>query len=292
MKRATAPATGLLFALVLTAGPVLADRQVPGDVPPPVLAAPAWWLADPHSGWVLAARQGDRQVAPAGLAKLMTAYVAFRRISAEQVALTDAVRVSARAADTAGTSSYLHARSQVPVGDLLKGLIIPAANDAAVALAEYLTGTEADFAALMNQMAAELGLSNSRFANASGLPAADQYVSARDMGVLASGLIRDFAEYYPWFGQRRVRLGGVAQHNRNLLLWRDPAVDGLMTGHDTLAGHHVVVSAMRGGMRLVAAVFGAVDAKTSFEAAAALLDRKSTRLNSSHTDISRMPSSA
>jgi D-alanyl-D-alanine carboxypeptidase (penicillin-binding protein 5/6) len=245
MNLRTLPALGL--ALLLAGGASAAPRP----------EAKSWLLVDYHSGQTLVEHAADERLEPASLTKLMTAWVVFQELRAGRLALTDPVLVSRKAQRTSGSRTHLREGERVAVQDLLQGMLIQSGNDAAVALAEHVAGSEEAFAARMNQEARALNLVNTRFVSASGLPRAGHYSSARDLTRLASALIREYPEHYHWYGQREFGHNGINQRNRNTLLWRSPEVDGLKTGYTRPAGHCLVSSATRQGMRLIATVLGA-----------------------------------
>lgn len=227
----------------------------------PHIAAKGYILLDYHSGYVLAKNNADERMAPASLTKLMTAYAVFHELEQGRIKLSDKVRVSEKAWRTPGSRMFIEVGSQVPVEQLLKGLIIQSGNDAAVALAEYVAGSEDAFVALMNEYAHDLGLKNTHFANATGLPHPNHYSTAHDLARLGAALIREFPQYYPWYSIKKFTYNNITQNNRNLLLWRDDGVDGMKTGHTESAGYCLVSSAKRGEMRLVAAVMGTASEK-------------------------------
>ncbi|HXH02287.1 MAG TPA: D-alanyl-D-alanine carboxypeptidase family protein [Candidatus Competibacteraceae bacterium] len=241
--------------------------------PPPKVDARAWLLMEARTGQVLAAGQPDQRLPQASLTKLMTAYVVLRAAKAGQIRLDDPVTIGDKAWRTGGSRIYLNKGDQVPVETLLRGLLANSGNDAAVALAEHLGGSLEGFAALMNQAAAQLGLSNSHFVTPHGLHHPDHYTSARDLGILARAIILEFPEHYPLFGLKSFTYGKVTQRNRNRLLWReDSAVDGMKTGFTVPARYCVVNSAQRGELRLISIVLGAPNPQVRFENSAALLD--------------------
>jgi serine-type D-Ala-D-Ala carboxypeptidase (penicillin-binding protein 5/6) len=238
---------------------------------PPAVAARSYILLDHFSGRILAQEHADERAEPASLTKLMTAYVVFDALATGRLKLTDEVTVSKHAWRAEGSRTFLQVGSQVPVDILLKGMIVQSGNDATIALAERLGGTEAAFAGVMNQYAQRLGLKSSHFENSAGLPAPDHYTTARDIATLSSALIRDFPQYYPLFRLREFRWNNIRQGNRNTLLDADPSVDGLKTGHTEGAGFCLAASADRSGMRLVSVVMGAPSERARAEGSAALL---------------------
>ena len=244
----------LLLACLLCAGPAwAATLPVPK---PPAIGAEAYLLQDFHSGQVLAEKNIDARMEPASITKIMTAYAVFKELRAGQLSLDDMVRVSEKAWRTQGSRMFIEVGKQVSVEDLLQGLIIQSGNDASVALAEHVAGSEEAFAGLMNRYARELGMTGTHFVNSYGWPHADHYTTARDIAILASQLIEEFPEYYHWYTQRQFTFNGITQHNRNRLLWRDASVDGLKTGHTDSAGYCLVTSAQREDMRLITVVLG------------------------------------
>lgn len=244
-----------IVALLLSASTAFA---VPSLIPdPPAVDAHGYYLLDYHSGNVLAQKNGDEHMEPASLTKLMTAYVVFSELRAGQIHLNDMVRVSKKAWRTGGSRMFIEVGSEVPVEQLLQGMLIDSGNDAATALAEYVAGSEDTFVALMNEHARALGLTNTHYSDATGLPIADHYTTPHDLAILARALIRDFPEYYHWDAVKKYTYDGITQNNRNLLLWRDSSVDGLKTGHTESAGYCLVASAKRDGMRLISVVMGA-----------------------------------
>lgn len=225
----------------------------------PPLAAKSYVLMDAQTGQVLVAQNAEEALPPASLTKLMTAYIATKEIQAGQIAESDLVTVSEKAWRTGGSRMFIEVGKQVSVDDLLHGVIIQSGNDASVALAEHIAGSEAAFADMMNTTARRLDLKQSYFLNATGLPAEGHYSSALDMAKLARAIIYDDPEHYAIYAQKEFFWNKIRQQNRNLLLWRDSTVDGLKTGHTDEAGYCLVASAERDGMRLISAIFGAKD---------------------------------
>ena len=225
----------------------------------PQLAAKSYVLMDAATGQVLVEHNGDEALPPASLTKLMTAYIATREIKNGQIGEQDLVTVSEKAWRTGGSRMFIEVGKQVSVDDLLHGIIIQSGNDASVAMAEYIAGSEEAFADMMNQEARRLQLHNSAFLNATGLPAEGHYSSAHDMAKLARAIIYEDPEHYAIYKQKEFLWNNIKQTNRNLLLWRDSTVDGLKTGHTDEAGYCLVSSAVRDDMRLITAVFGAAN---------------------------------
>ena len=249
--------------------------QVPDLVksknPAPKLTAETWVLMDFNTGWILAEKNSDKRIEPASLSKLMTAYVVFHEIRKGTLQLDHLAHISEKAWRTGGSRMFVQVNSKVPVKDLLMGLIVQSGNDAAVALAEHVAGSEEGFAALMNQYARALNLGNTNFSNAAGLPDPNHYSSARDVSLIAAAIIREFPEYYNWYSTKEYTYNNIKQHNRNLLLWRDASVDGVKTGHTSTAGYCLVGSAKRDDMRLIATVTGTASAKQRAKEVHALL---------------------
>ncbi|TLY68316.1 MAG: D-alanyl-D-alanine carboxypeptidase, partial [Gammaproteobacteria bacterium] len=239
---------------------------------PPEVNARSYLLVDHFSGRVLAERHADERAEPASLTKLMTAYVVFRTLAEGRLKLTDMVTVSEHAWRTGGSRSFVQVGTQIPVDILIKGMIVQSGNDASIALAEKVGGTEAAFAQMMNEYARRLGMKSSRFENADGLPSPDHYTTARDTVTLADALIREFPQFYPLFSLREFMWNNIRQDNRNGLLGKDPSVDGLKTGHTDSAGFCLASSANRNGMRLVSVVLGAPSVRAREDASAALLN--------------------
>jgi len=257
------------LALPLAASLSEAATPVPS---PPLVNVRAYILVDHFSSRVLGAYHADQRVEPASLTKLMTAYVVFAALAEQRLKLTDLVTISQHAWRAEGSRSFVKVGAAVPVDILIKGMIVQSGNDATIALAERLGGTEGQFVDLMNRRAQQLGMQASHFANSDGLPDPNHYTSARDMARLADALIRDFPEYYPLFSIREFQWENIRQSNRNGLLGRDPSVDGLKTGHTESAGWCLVSSANRNGMRLVSVVMGAPNDRLRDEASATLLN--------------------
>lgn len=245
------------------------DIAVPA---PPKLGFKSHYLADFETGAVLAEADADEQLPPASLTKLMTAYVVFSALRDGAIRLDDDVPISEKAWRTGGTRMFVEVGSHVSAEDLIHGMLIQSGNDASVALAEHVAGTVPKFVELMNEQAARLGMTNTLFRNPTGLPAAGHVSTAHDLATLAKGLIAEFPQYYPLYSQREFTYNGIRQHNRNSLLWRDPSVDGMKTGHTAAAGYCLVTSAQRDGMRLIAVIMGASSARARTDGAEKLLD--------------------
>jgi D-alanyl-D-alanine carboxypeptidase (penicillin-binding protein 5/6) len=239
---------------------------------PPQVAAKNYILIDFHSGRVLAEQEPDVQVEPASITKLMTSYVVYKEIDAGRLSMDDMVTVSEKAWRMGGSRMYIEVGKQVSVHDLMKGLIVQSGNDAAVALAEHIAGTEQAFTDLMNQYARMLGMTNTHYANSTGWPAEGHLTSARDIATLAAAVIREFPEDYTWYKEKSYTYNNIKQYNRNKLLWRDDSVDGVKTGHTESAGYCLVSSAKRAEMRLIAVVLGTDSEKARAQVSQSLLN--------------------
>jgi D-alanyl-D-alanine carboxypeptidase (penicillin-binding protein 5/6) len=243
----------IVLAVLTVAPTVWAAPIVPSA---PQLAAKSYMLMDAASGEVLVEHNGDERLPPASLTKLMTAYIATLEIQKGQISDSDMVTVSEKAWRTGGSRMFIQVNTQVSVDDLLHGIIIQSGNDASVAMAEHIAGSEEAFADLMNSTAQRLGMTNTHFMNATGLPDPDHYSSANDMAKLARAIIYEDPAHYAIYAQKEFFWNNIKQPNRNLLLWRDKTVDGLKTGHTEEAGYCLVASAVRDNMRLISVVFG------------------------------------
>lgn len=245
-----------LLALSTLALATVADAAVPTP-PPPDLDAGSYILIDSQSGDVIAQKNADQRMQPASLTKLLTAYIVFSALKDGRLKLDDPVTISEDAWRTGGSRTFVKVGSQVPVIDLIKGMIVQSGNDATVALSERVGGTRAGFVQLMNEYAQRLGMKSSHFADVDGLPDPQHYTTARDLATVANALVRDFPEYYYIFGMKDFTWNHIKQPNRNGLLWSDPSVDGLKTGHTDEAGYCLIASAKRNGTRLVSVVLDA-----------------------------------
>jgi D-alanyl-D-alanine carboxypeptidase (penicillin-binding protein 5/6) len=247
----------------------LADTIIP---PSPSVDARAYILVDYHTDQTLAAQNDTARMEPASLTKLMTAYIVFQKLAAGTLKLNETVTVSEHAWRSEGSRTFIQVGTPVPVEILVLGMIVQSGNDATIALAERVAGTEATFAELMNATAKRLGMTGSHFENSTGLPSPNHYTTARDMSLLAIAMIRDFPQYYKYYSVREFEYNGIKQQNRNGLLDKDRTVDGLKTGHTDSAGFCLVTSALREGMRLVSVVLGSSSMKAREAASAALLN--------------------
>ena len=246
-----------LLTLSLTAGSLAAIAETP--TPPPI-AGTAYILIDAETGQTLAELNSEKQLAPASLTKMMTDYVVAAELKRGAIHNEDMVHISQNAwwmkRGRGGSEMFVSVNSDVPLQDLLRGMIIQSGNDASIALAEHVAGSEDAFADMMNKKAAELGMKHSSFRNPTGLPNPQHFTTAHDLAILGAAMIRDFPEQYKIYSEKEFRWNGIKQPNRNLLLWRDPSVDGIKTGHTDEAGYCLVASAKRGDTRLVSVVLG------------------------------------
>ena len=270
----------MFLMLALVAGAVFAQVPVPDrpaetarPVPSaPQLAAASYILMDFNSGRILVEHNADQRVDPASITKLMTAYVVFSELDQGNISLQETVPVSEKAWRTGGSRMFIEPDMQVSVEDLVRGMVIQSGNDASVALAEHVAGSEEAFASLMNHFSEQLGMTGTHFVNATGLPDPDHYTTARDVAVLSLATVRDFPDYYAWYAEKEFTFNNIRQHNRNTLLWRDPAIDGLKTGHTEAAGYCLAASAKRDGMRLISAVMGSASESTRASESQTLLN--------------------
>ncbi|HET9048773.1 MAG TPA: D-alanyl-D-alanine carboxypeptidase family protein [Chiayiivirga sp.] len=281
-------ASALVF--VLLAGPSLAqspvaERPVPNrpqpapivNPSPPAVQGSSWILVDDATGQVLASHNPDERVEPASITKVMTSYVVSAELAAGKITRDDMVPISENAwrgggGGTDGSTSFLPVNSKVKLEDLLHGMIIQSGNDASIALAEHVAGSEAAFADLMNAYAKQLGMNDTHYVNAHGLSAPEHYSTAHDIARLSHALIHDFPEDYAVYSVKEFTFNGIRQHNRNSLLWKDDAVDGIKTGHHSAAGYCLAASAKRGDQRLISVVMGSTSEKQRAEDSYALLN--------------------
>lgn len=277
MKLCRSLCAALLSVAVLAgANPARADLTAIPDavrakVSPPQIEAKSWILVDPNSGWILGGREPELRIEPASLTKIMSAYLVFKELAKGSMQLDTPVHVSEHAWRTGGSRTFLPVNSIQTVDTLLKGLIVQSGNDATVALAEHIAGSEAGFVELMNRAAAELGMTGTHFENSTGLPSPEHYSTALDIARVTSALIREYPEYYKYYSIKEFTFNNITQKNRNVLLTRDPTVDGVKTGHTKSAGYCLVASAKRDGMRLIAIVIDAKSPRNRANAAYALL---------------------
>jgi serine-type D-Ala-D-Ala carboxypeptidase (penicillin-binding protein 5/6) len=248
----------IIASLLLVLASSLHAQQAPLPVPPPpAIAAKAYLLFDFNSGRRLAVQEPQMRVEPASLTKLMTAYITFTALKQERIRPHQQVPVSVGAWRAIGSRMFVEPRKPVTVNELINGMIVQSGNDASIALAEAIAGSEEVFAQMMNREAQRLGLKNTHFVNATGLPHPDHYSTTEDLALLAAAIIRDFPEYYPLYSQKEFTYNKIKQANRNRLLWTDPTVDGMKTGYTEKSGHSLITSAKRGEHRLLSVVLGA-----------------------------------
>jgi D-alanyl-D-alanine carboxypeptidase (penicillin-binding protein 5/6) len=223
---------------------------------PPAIDADGYFLMDFSSGQVLAERNADQRMEPASLTKMMVSYIVADELKAGAIKLEDKVTVSEKAWRMTGSRMFIEVGDKVSIGELQKGMIVQSGNDATIALAEHIAGSEKSFVALMNQHAQRMGLNDTHFANATGLPNPEHYSTPRDLALLGKALIRDYPEEYKLYSIKSFKYNKIKQNNRNLLLWKNEAVDGIKTGHTESAGYCLVASAMQDNMRLISVVLG------------------------------------
>jgi D-alanyl-D-alanine carboxypeptidase (penicillin-binding protein 5/6) len=267
LQRLTLVFTSIL--LLVSVHAVAAPMPTPA---PPVIGAKSYLVIDARTGQELASLNPDAELAPASLTKLMTTYVVFDALKQGQVNLEDEVTISEKAWRTEGSRMFIEVDTRVTIEDLLLGMIVQSGNDASVALAEHIAGSESVFSELMNQHAAALGMHASHFRNATGLPAEGHISTARDLTTLARALINEFPDHYAWHSIREFTYNDIKQSNRNSLLWRDSSVDGLKTGHTEDAGYCLVASAEREGMRIISTVLGTASTKARTDGSQALIN--------------------
>jgi D-alanyl-D-alanine carboxypeptidase (penicillin-binding protein 5/6) len=267
------PHTARIASLALLALASLAAAAAPPPVPPPPkFEARAWILMDAQSGRVITSHDADTPHEPASITKLMTGYAVFQAMKAGKLSADTTVPISERAWRAEGSRTFVDVNTRVPVDVLLQGMIVQSGNDATIALAEAVGGSEEAFASLMNEYARRLGMKNSYFENSTGLPGPRHRSSARDMALLGRAIVREFPGEYRRYSQREFAWNGITQQNRNGLLARDPAVDGIKTGHTESAGYCLVSSAQRDGMRMIAVVLGTRSVQAREDASMALLN--------------------
>jgi D-alanyl-D-alanine carboxypeptidase (penicillin-binding protein 5/6) len=247
-----------LFSLLLVASFHAYPQPAASAVPPaPAIAARSWLLFDYNSGQTLAANNAQQRVEPASLTKLMTAYLVFAALKQKRIQPDQPVTVSEGAWHIEGSRTFIEPARPVTVDELIRGMVVQSGNDACIALAETIAGSEEAFVESMNREAQRLGMQNTHFANSTGLPHPQHHSTAQDLALLAAAVIRDYPEYYPLYSQKQFRYNNITQMNRNRLLWTDPTVDGLKTGYTENAGYCLVSSAHRGDRRLISVVLGA-----------------------------------
>jgi len=248
--------TGIVAGLLATLIPLSVATAAMPTPNVPEIAARGYLLQDFNSGQIIAEKNSHEQMEPASLTKLMTAHIVFSELRAGNLQLTTEVLVSEKAWRMKGSKMFIEVNKRVSVENLLKGMIIQSGNDASVALAEHVAGSEDAFASLMNHHADKLGMRNTNFVNSTGMPDSDHYTTVHDLALLTKALIREFPEYYKWYSIKEFTYNDIRQHNRNALLWRDKYVDGVKTGHTDSAGYCLISSALRDDMRLISIVLG------------------------------------
>tara|TARA_A100001015_G_scaffold315684_2_gene428084 strand:+ start:1418 stop:2674 length:1257 start_codon:yes stop_codon:yes gene_type:complete len=260
--------TSFLLCAAMLAQPRLIHAADTGHLAPPPKKAPvivptapklnasAYLLVEANSGKILAENNSEKKVPPASLTKMMTLYVVSKALQDGQIKLTDTVHISKNAWKTGGSRMFVKEGQDVRIEDLLKGIIVDSGNDACVALAEHVGGSEQGFVDIMNQEAKRIGMHNSHFTDSTGLPKENLYSTAKDLAILARALVKDFPDYYHWYKQKWFTFNEIRQPNRNRLLWRDNRVDGIKTGHTDKAGYCLASSARHNDMRLIAIVLG------------------------------------
>lgn len=245
--------SSLLLGILVVNASFAAPRAIPKA---PQLAAKGYFLQDFNSGHIIAEDNADQRMEPASLTKMLSAYIVASELKQGNISLQDKVTVSEKAWRMPGSRMFIEVGKQISVEDLLKGVIIQSGNDATVALAEHVAGSEDAFVSLMNDYAARLGMASSNFVNSTGLPDKDHYSTPRDLAKIAGAIIRNFPDHYKWYAQKKFSFNNITQYNRNKLLWRDDAVDGIKTGHTESAGFCLVASASKNDMRLISVVLG------------------------------------
>ncbi|WP_088967729.1 D-alanyl-D-alanine carboxypeptidase family protein [Vogesella sp. LIG4] len=247
--------TSILLAATLSLAS-LAQAATAFVPPVPEIAGKAYYLTDYQSGTVVAARDADSRIEPASLTKLMTAYLTFKALREKRLSMDQTLTVSHSGWQEEGSRMFLDPKHPAKVDDLVKGMIVQSGNDACITLAEAIAGSEQVFAQMMTAEAKRLGMANTQFRNATGLPDPQHYTTVHDLGILASAIVRDYPEYYPIYSMKSFTYNNITQPNRNLLLYRDPNVDGMKTGHTASAGFNLIASSHRDGRRVISVVVG------------------------------------
>ena len=273
-KADTAAAAPSAAAVAATTPPSNEPIQVGllSTIPAPAIAARAWMTMDVTSGQIVASSNADMKIEPASLTKIMTAYVAFNAINEKRLAMDQQVNVSQAAWKTKGSRMFIEPRKPVNVDELMKGVIIQSGNDASVAIAEAVSGNETSFAALMNEEAKRMGMTNTNFMNATGLPDPQHVTTVRDLATLARRMIVDHPDYFYYYSTKEFTYNKIKQTNRNRLLWADPSVDGMKTGHTDAAGYCLVATAKRGDRRVITILVGSDSSATRAEESLKLLN--------------------
>ena len=239
---------------------------------PPIIGAKSYLVIESTTDFEIAALDPDLRLPPASITKLMTAYAVFHALKNNQISLEDEVIVSEKAWRAEGSRMFIEVGKKVSVNNLLMGMIVQSGNDASIALAEHIAGSESLFSDLMNQYAYQLNMTNSSFRNASGLPDEDHYSTANDLAILAKAIIQEFPEYYQWYSTKEFTFNNIKQQNRNSLLWRDPSVDGMKTGSTNEAGYSLISSAKRDNMRIISVVLGTASSKARIDGSQAMIN--------------------
>jgi D-alanyl-D-alanine carboxypeptidase (penicillin-binding protein 5/6) len=247
----------LLSLLLVASFHAFPEPAAPAVPAAPAIAARSWLLFDYNSGQTLAANNPQQRVEPASLTKLMTAYVVFAALKQKRIQPDQPVTISERAWHVEGSRTFIEPSRPVTIDELIRGMVVQSGNDACIALAETIAGSEDAFVESMNREAQRLGMQNTHFANSTGLPHPQHHSTAQDLALLAAAIIRDFPEYYPLYSEKQFPYNNITQMNRNRLLWTDPTVDGMKTGYTENAGYCLVSSAHRGDRRLISVVLGA-----------------------------------
>jgi D-alanyl-D-alanine carboxypeptidase (penicillin-binding protein 5/6) len=259
-----------LLAAFLCLFAALAQAAAPQ---PPSVVGRSWMVGDLSSGQLLAAQKPDERVEPASLTKIMTAYVVFQALRDKKLAPGQQVNVSERAWRAPGSRMFIEPRRPVTVEELIRGMVVQSGNDACIALAEVIGGSEDVFVQMMNREAARLGMKETKYTNSTGLPDPQHYTTAQDLYLLTSALIRDFPdEYARYYSQKEFGYNNISQPNRNRLLWLDPSVDGVKTGHTEAAGYCLIASSNRGGRRLLSILLGSTSESTRAQESQKLLN--------------------
>ncbi|NCN44033.1 MAG: serine-type D-Ala-D-Ala carboxypeptidase [Piscirickettsiaceae bacterium CG_4_9_14_3_um_filter_43_564] len=270
-----------LFLTLLIANIGYAEaRETPSPTPivphvtpsAPNIQATAYVLVDFDSGKTIASKDPESRIEPASLTKIMTGYVVISELKNGTIQMNDEVTISTKAWQMPGSRMFIEVGKKVTVQDLIKGMVIQSGNDASVALAEHVAGSEEVFAELMNRYAQSLDMTDTHYVNATGLPHPDHYTTAKDLAILTKALIKNFPDEYKWYSEKKFTYNGITQYNRNKLLWQDASVDGLKTGHTESAGYCLVTSAKRDNMRLISVLLGAESAKQRVQESQKLLN--------------------
>ncbi len=270
---ATTPVAAVATTIALTSALMATAALAAMPMPiPPQIEATAWYLIDARTGTVLTEKSADVRVPSASLTKMMTTYVADHALAEKRIRMGDMVQISEKAWKQEGSRMFAQVGTQVSVEDLFRGIVIQSGNDASVALAEHIGGSEEQFVSMMNQYAEKLGMTNTHYMNVTGLPDPQHYTSAHDLATLSRAIIDEFPENYRFYSEKEFAYGGITQPNRNLLLFRDPSVDGLKTGHTEEAGYCLVASAKRNDTRLISVVMGTASEEARANESAKLIN--------------------